>query len=109
MNGWIPLVLTFHLSIGGGSAAPEPDRWFAEDKLKHFFMSFAATNLAYGAARTAGLGKGAAVLAAGLGAGAAGVGKELYDREHGGPFSHRDLVWDGLGIGAGLVLAVHTR
>ncbi len=88
---------------------PYPDDWFAEDKLRHFFLSFAATSLAYGAVRTAGLGHGPAEVVAGAGAAAAGVWKEFHDRGIGRPFSRRDLVWDGLGILAGLVLATQTR
>jgi uncharacterized protein YfiM (DUF2279 family) len=88
-------------------AAPDP--WFAEDKLRHFFMSFAATSFAYGAARTAGLDHGPAEVAAGVGAAAAGVWKEFHDRSHGRRFSFRDLAWNGVGIAAALILAAQTR
>ena len=47
--------------------------------------------------RTAGL-EGAPGLAVAGGATAVlGVGKEWYDRENGGPFSEKDLVWDAIG------------
>lgn len=85
------------------------DAWFGEDKLRHFFLSFAATSLAYGAVRSTGAGHTASAIAAGAGAAAAGVWKEFHDRGRGRPFSRRDLVWDGLGILAGLVLAAQTR
>lgn len=88
---------------------PTEDEWFAEDKLRHFFLSFAATSLAYGAVRTAGLDHGPAEVVAGAGAAAAGVWKEFDDRRRGRPFSYRDLAWDGLGIAAALILAVQTR
>ncbi len=104
-------------AVARAAAAPQfadttaaiADAWFAEDKLRHFFMSFAATSFAYGAARTAGLGHGPAELAAGASAAAAGVWKEFHDRRRGGPFSYRDLAWDAVGIAAALILAVQTR
>ena len=89
--------------------APANDAWFAEDKLRHFFLSFAATSLAYGAVRTAGLDHGPAEIVAGLSAAAAGVWKEIDDRRRGRPFSFRDLAWDGLGLAAALILAAQTR
>lgn len=88
---------------------PSSDRWFGEDKLKHFFMSLAIVNVAYGGTRTAGVDHRLAVtVSAGLGA-AAGLGKELYDHNTGGDASARDLLWDALGVAAGAVLAAHTR
>jgi uncharacterized protein YfiM (DUF2279 family) len=85
-----------------------PDRWLAEDKLRHFTLSFAATHMAYGAARTAlephPATAGAAALATLL-----GVGKELVDRRTGGPFSTKDLIWDvaGVALGVALVQRIH--
>lgn len=109
MNELFPLVLAFRIAVGGPPTQMTPDRWFAEDKLKHFFMSFAATNLAFGAARTTGLEGGPALLVAGAASAAAGLGKELHDRRNGRPFSRKDLVWDALGIGTGLLLAADAR
>ncbi len=88
--------------------APE-DAWFAEDKLRHFFLSFAVTGMAFGTIRTTGLDGAPALLLAGAAAGAAGLWKEFYDRSIGRPFSRKDLVWDGLGIAAGLILASQAR
>lgn len=96
-------------SAAGDTTVPYADEWFAEDKLRHFFLSFAVTNLGYGAARTAGLDHGLAEIVAVAGAAAAGLWKEFHDRSIGKPFSRKDLVWDGLGILAGLVLATQTR
>lgn len=110
MNPVVPLVLTFKLTFGGIAPAPKaPDRWFAEDKARHFFLSLAVTSFSYGTARLVGIDHGPAIFTAGLTAGAAGVGKELYDRSRGGRFSGRDLVWDGAGIAAGLTLVSRTR
>lgn len=109
MNGFVPFVLLFQLSLGGG--APEtatPDRWFGEDKFRHFFMSVAVTNMSFAAARTVGVPETPALIAAGAVSMAAGIGKELHDRSIGRPFSKRDLVWDGLGTGVGLILSAQT-
>lgn len=110
MNPVVPLLLTFRLTFGGAAPVPaSPDKWFAEDKVRHFFFSFAVTNFSYGTARLVGLDRGPATLTAGLTAGAAGVGKELYDRSRGERFSAKDLVWDGAGIAAGLTLVSRAR
>jgi uncharacterized protein YfiM (DUF2279 family) len=87
----------------------QEDRWLAEDKLRHFLASFGGTNLAFGALRTAGLDREPAMAGAAATALAAGLWKEWRDRKAGGPFSAKDLVWDGLGILAGLALASATR
>lgn len=122
----IPLALVVLLNFGTAAPPGAPDvasqplgppaeryipadPWFAEDKAKHFFMAFAATGFAYGAARSVGLGSDAALVTAGTGTMAAGVGKELHDRRAGGRFSTRDLVWNVVGIAAGLVVAANTR
>lgn len=92
----------------GPDAEPE-DRWLAEDKGKHFFMSYAVTVLGYAALRTVGLGGTGAVAGAAGVAAVAGLGKEARDRRSGGRFSVKDLVWDAAGIGAGVAIAVRTR
>lgn len=79
-----------------------------EDKLKHFFMSFAITSVGYGVARIA-VDHGAAVAASAAAAALAGIGKELYDARHGGDASAADLAWDALGIGAGTSLVTQVR
>lgn len=86
-----------------------PDAWIAEDKLKHFFMSFALTGAMYGAVRSFGLEGAPGLALAGAGGAAAGIWKEWQDRRAGRPFSRKDLAWDALGIGAALALASQTR
>lgn len=85
-----------------------PDRWLAEDKLRHFFLSFAATGIGYGAARTA-LERDTARPAAVGAALASGLWKEWRDRRAGGPFSAKDLVWDALGVALGALLVSEIR
>jgi uncharacterized protein YfiM (DUF2279 family) len=110
MNPIFPLVVAFRFTFSGLAPAPStPDRWFAEDKVQHLFLSFAVTNLTYGSARLVGMDSGPALVTAGVTAGAAGIGKEIYDYSTGGHFSLRDLVWDGAGIAAGLTLVSHAR
>lgn len=108
MNGLAPLVLVFQLSFGGGLHPASHDRWFGEDKLRHFFMSLAVTNMSFAAARTVGVPDVPALIAAGAVSLGLGVGKELHDRNRGGTFSSRDLVWDGVGTGVGLFISAQT-
>jgi uncharacterized protein YfiM (DUF2279 family) len=90
-------------------ASVQEDRWLGEDKLRHFLASFAGTNLAFGALRAAGLDREPAMARAAAATLAAGLWKEWRDQRAGEPFSAKDLVWDGLGILAGLALASATR
>lgn len=86
--------------------APAPtDAWLGPDKARHFFLSFAATALAHGALRAAGLDGGVALAgAAGIAVGA-GAWKELRDRRvPGETASLRDGAWDLLGVAAAVAL-----
>jgi uncharacterized protein YfiM (DUF2279 family) len=80
---------------------PPRDRWFGEDKLRHFFASFVITSVAASGARFAGLGERES-LAAGVGFGAGlGIWKEIRDAgKPGETASFRDLVWDAAGVAA---------
>lgn len=80
------------------------DRWLAEDKLRHFTMSFAVVQMGYGAARFALDHDPALGAAVGMGV-ALGIGKEVVDRRIGRPFSFRDLAWDAAGVALGAVVA----
>jgi len=85
------------------------DRWFAEDKMRHFAMAFATTSFGHAGARA--LGADADVATA-IGAAAtivASIGKEVYDRRTGGIFSARDLVWDAAGIVLGVIMLENAR
>lgn len=85
------------------------DRWLAEDKARHFTLSFAAASMTYGAARAMGVEGGTALAVAGGTALVAGVWKELRDRRiEGETASWKDLVWDALGISAAIALAAGT-
>ncbi len=90
-----------------GREPPDPDPWFSKDKALHFGASAIIAGGGYGVSapffehsRLQPL-----LIGAGLGV-VAGVGKELYDATGAGDPSAKDLVWDGIGITAGLLVAV---
>ncbi len=103
------LIVCLCMSLGAGRA-PEPDRLFGEDKLKHFFTSFVATSLASSGAWMAGLDRETSLyVGAGVGFGI-GIAKELRDRnQEGETASFLDLAWDAAGVGAGIALAAQAR
>ena len=91
-----------------GPAALPSDRWFAGDKVQHFFSSAFVQSMSYGSLRTAGLGHGAALAGATAASAVAGVGKEVRDLHTKGEFSLRDLTWDAAGAGTATLLLVRT-
>lgn len=101
------LAICLCFSLGG---QPAGDRWFAEDKAKHFVTSFVVTSLSASAARTAGLDvRSSAYVGAAAGT-AIGVWKELRDSGHPGETaSLRDLTWDLAGVGAGYAVMRQVR
>jgi len=104
------LMLCLCLSLGTDPKTPA-DRFFAEDKLKHFAVSFVFTSLASSGARAAGLGR-APALATGAAAGMGlGIAKELRDRRspESGTASLYDLAWDAIGVGTATVLVAQAR
>ena len=105
-------LLMLCLSLGGQrTAAAQPeDRWFGEDKVKHFVTSFIVTSLASSGARAVGLDNDASLLVgAGTGAGL-GLWKEWSDRNaEGHTASVRDIVWDLAGVGAAAVVQAQTQ
>jgi uncharacterized protein YfiM (DUF2279 family) len=84
--------------------------WFSRDKIYHFSASGAAAAGVYVATRELGVGRRNAVASAVFLVGAAGVLREILDREDPGnlltrqQFSRRDMVWNGVGIGIGITL-----
>jgi uncharacterized protein YfiM (DUF2279 family) len=85
------------------------ERWFAADKVRHFFMSAFIQSVSYSALRAAHAEHGASLAGASVVTAAFGVGKEVYDRRVGNDFSVRDLVWDAAGAGAATLLLERTR
>ncbi|MDQ3697884.1 MAG: hypothetical protein M3373_07650 [Gemmatimonadota bacterium] len=78
-------------------APPPPDRWFAPDKVKHFFVSAFIQSVAYSALRAADANHDRALAGASLTTAAFGIGKEVRDWQTRGEFSFRDLAWDAAG------------
>ena len=85
------------------------DSWFGIDKIKHFFISAFVESVSYSALQAAHVNRRPA-LAGAIGVSAAiGVARELHDkRTPGNHFSYRDLTWDALGIGAGVLMLERT-
>jgi uncharacterized protein YfiM (DUF2279 family) len=84
----------------GPSRAVARDEWLAIDKVQHFAMAYGSAMFGYGLLRGADVSHRDAQAAALAGSLALGIGKELFDRSRGGPFSLRDLAWDALGTAA---------
>ncbi len=101
-----------HLLVGivllAPASRPAGGRWFAPDRLKHFFLSFFVQSASYSVVRAANAGHGPALIAASGVTAAAAVSKELWDRKRGTGFDAGDLVWDALGAGAATALLVRT-
>jgi putative lipoprotein len=91
------------------TAQPLPaDRWFGEDKFKHFALSYMITVGGYAGARFVAGHDESVWIGAGVGL-AAGIAKELYDRRTNRSASLRDLLWDAAGVATGIIVAAHTR
>jgi uncharacterized protein YfiM (DUF2279 family) len=101
----LALLFTLHF----GDEHPSGDRWFAADKMKHFFAAAFVQTASFSGLRAAGLSKSASLAGAtGIAAGVS-IGKEWHDRRSGGVASIKDLTWDGLGMLAGAALSAHTK
>ena len=85
------------------------DSWFGIDKIKHFFISAFIESVSYSALQAARVNHRTALTGA-IGVTASfGVARELHDkRKPGNRFSYRDLTWDTIGAGAGVVLLRST-
>lgn len=108
MTGAAALLLAV-APVARGATVGSPDRWFAPDKLKHFFMSAFVQSVTYGALRATDLGHRSSLIGASVVTVALGAGKELHDRHSAGDFSARDLAWDLMGGGAATLLLDRTR
>lgn len=101
--------------VAGCVAAPDPepttpsvDHWVAEDKLRHFALSFAATQTAYGGLTLIADPDAAMTGAATTGL-ALGLAKELHDLRSGRAFSLKDLAWDAAGVALATALVRQIR
>ncbi len=87
-------------------AATPVDGWIAEDKLRHFALSFAGTDMVFAGA-SVGADRDTALYTAATTALALGLAKEVLDRRAGRHFCLKDLAWDAAGVALG-VLVVHN-
>lgn len=85
------------------------DGWFGADKMKHFFMSAFIQSIAYSSVRAAGASHDGAFVSATAATAGFGLGREIYDGRVKRAFSYKDLVWDGAGLAAGMVLVNNAR
>lgn len=104
-----PPVVSWNPPVHPKASSMMAGDWFAQDKLKHFLMSFAATGFAYGGMRVVGLSRKPALAGGALAALGAGTVKELSDRAAGRHFSGKDMVWNCLGIAVAVALLANTR
>jgi uncharacterized protein YfiM (DUF2279 family) len=114
MRGLI-LLFTFQLGVAPQAIhsrraeEPDGDRWFAPDKAKHFFAAAFVQTVSFSGLRTIGVSRDGSLVGATIATSAVSVGKELWDRTHGGDPSLKDLAWDAAGLLAASVLVAHTR
>ena len=88
----------FALQLGVTADHPNTDRWLGSDKFEHYAASAVIETTAYAAFRKLNMGNKGALAAATAVTIAAGVGKELLDRERGFKISVKDLTWDIAGV-----------
>jgi uncharacterized protein YfiM (DUF2279 family) len=85
-----------------------PDKWVAEDKLRHFAYSYTITTMTSATARVVTGRNESVAIGAAVGV-IAGIGKEIYDSRRRGGASFRDLVWDLAGVAVGVYVAQQVR
>ena len=105
----ITLAMCSCLMVAPFRQVPSPDRWFAPDKVKHFFTSAFIQSASFSVARAAGMSRSSAMVAASVSTVTFSVGKEGVDRRRARQFSFRDLVWDGAGALSAAALLNGTR
>ena len=100
------LLITVAILLIAPRSVHAQDDWFGPDKLLHFLGGLFVTSVGYTFAATALDWDHERARAFGVGAGVvASIGKEAWDGLSGrGDPSGKDLFWDGIGIGLGVVL-----
>jgi putative lipoprotein len=92
------------VALFGGPPRSNEDPWFGRDKLLHFTVSAAVQCAAHSVLHANGNDYGGASRGAALATLTVGIGKEIWDKNHGRDASWRDLAWDGAGGVAGAVV-----
>ena len=70
-----------------------PDKWFAADKMEHFFIGTFVQSASFGVLRAAKVDRKPAFLAASAISASVAAGKELRDRGGRGDPSAKDAIW----------------
>ena len=96
-------------SAGAQAQHKKVDPWLGPDKPKHFLMAGFVESLTFAGLELAGANRSAS-RAGGISAAAVvSFGREFHDRRVGKGFSLKDLLWDGLGMSAALLVINKTR
>ena len=80
------------------------DPWFGADKVKHFFIAGFVETLTFAGLEAAGASRSSARAGGIAAAGIVSIGREVHDAKVKKGASFRDLIWDGLGTAAALVV-----
>lgn len=105
----VALIAVTAMSAGAQAQHQTVDPLVGPDKVKHFLMAGFVQSLTFATLELAGAHRSAA-RAGGISAAAIiSVGRELHDRRVGKGFSFKDLLWDGIGISAALLVINKTR
>ena len=86
-----------------------PDKWFAADKVQHFFIGTFVQSASFGVLRAAKVDRAPALAIASGFSAAAAFGKELKDRRGQGDPSAKDAVWTLAGAAAISPVLARTR
>ena len=101
----LALLFTLHF----GDEHPGGDRWFSQDKAKHFFMAAFVQSASFSALRSTGLHWSTSMAGATATTAIVSVGKEIRDARTGGDASIKDLAWDAAGAAGASVLLRQTE
>lgn len=77
-----------------------PDKWFAADKVRHFFIGTFVQSASFGVLRAAKVDRTPALIAASAVSASVAAGKEIRDRGGHGDSSLKDLAWTFAGAAA---------
>lgn len=86
-----------------------PDKWFAADKVQHFFIGTFVQSASFGVLRAAKVDRAPAFIAASALSASVAVGKEIRDRGGQGDPSLKDLAWTLAGAAAISPALARTR
>jgi hypothetical protein len=97
--------------LGGQATAKpkQPDPIFGVDKVKHFFIAGFIESMTFAGLEAAGASRSSARTGGIAAMTVASFGREIHDHKVKGLFSVRDLLWDGIGATAALIVINKTQ